>query len=95
MVMQQGFKRGPSENRDLRLFAGIDLRGTLEAALELFPKTSHVVLVSGTALVDTETKREAKVIFSQWESKLQFEYTSHLSVEEMLERVATSRPRVS
>ena len=95
MIMQQGFKRGPSENMDLRLFAGIDVRGTLEAALELFPKTNRVVLISGTALVDTETEREAKVIFSRWESKLQFEYTSQLSVEEVLERVANLPPRVS
>jgi PAS domain S-box-containing protein len=92
-IMQEGFKWEDAQHRNLQLFAGIDVRGTLEAALGLFPKTRRVVFISGTFQVDTETEREAKSIFSHWESKLQFEYTSNLSVKEMLEKIANLPPQ--
>jgi len=92
-IMQEGFKREDAEHRTLQLFAGLDVRGTLEAALELFPKTRRVVFISGTFQIDMETEREAKRIFSDWENKLQFEYTSNLSVKEMLELVASLPPQ--
>jgi len=92
-IMQEGFKREDAEKRSVQLFAGLDVRGTLEAALELFPNTRRVLFISGTFQIDTQTEREAEDIFAQWGSKLQFEYTSHLSVEEVLERVANLPPQ--
>jgi PAS domain S-box-containing protein len=92
-IMQEGFKLDYAGNRHLQIFAGLDVQGTLERALELFPETRRVLFISGTFPIDAETEREARSIFSHWESELQFEYTSHLSVEEMLERVANLPPQ--
>ncbi len=92
-IMQEGFNQDYAGNRHLQIFAGLDVQGTLERALELFPETRRVLFISGTFQIDAETEREARSIFSHWESELQFEYTSHLSVEEMLERVANLPPQ--
>jgi PAS domain S-box-containing protein len=79
-------------HRVVRLQAGHDVQGTLERALELFPKTSRVVFISGVSEVELRVESEAKSVFANWEDKLKFEYTSHLSVEEMLERIANLPP---
>ncbi len=92
-IMQERFKQDYAGNGHLQIFAGLDVQGTLKRALELFPETRRVLFVSGTFQIDAETEREARSIFSHWESELQFEYTSHLSVEETLERVANLPPQ--
>jgi len=93
MIMQQGFRHEDAEREIIQLFAGLDVRGTLEAALRLFPETRHVLFVSGTFQIDAETEREAREsIFPHWQNKLDFEYSSKLSVEEMMERAANLPP---
>ncbi|MGO9017275.1 MAG: PAS domain S-box protein [Syntrophobacteraceae bacterium] len=92
-IMQEGFKQDYAGNGHLQIFAGLDVQGTLKRALELFPETRRVLFISGTFQIDAETEREARSIFSHWEGELQFEYTSHLSVEETLVRVANLPPQ--
>ena len=55
----------------------------------LFPQTMRVIFVNGIGEGEKRLEREAKSVFEQWPDKLEFEYTSDLSVEEMLQRVAT------
>lgn len=65
----------------------------MELAQRLFPQTMRVVFVNGIGEGEKRLEREAKSVFVQWRDKLEFEYTSDLSVEEMLQRIATLPPR--
>ena len=71
----------------------LDMGGTLEIALKMFPETRKVVFVTGTADGDQRLEHEAKRIFEPWRDKLEFEYTSDRSVEEILQLVASLPPR--
>ena len=82
-----------TEHRIFLLWHRLDERGTLEEALQLFPKTSRVVFVSGVSEDDDQLEREAKSVFANWEGRLQFEYTSDYSVEEVLQRVSNLPPQ--
>lgn len=70
----------------------LDMKGTLEIALKMFPQTRKIVFVTGTAEGDQRFEREAKRTFEPWRDKLEFQYTSDRSVEEILQWVATLPP---
>ncbi len=80
------------ERRFVLLPMSMDFRGTLQLAQKLFPQTTRVVFVNGIGEGEKRLEREAKSVFAQWPDKLEFEYTSDLSVEEMLQRIATLSP---
>jgi PAS domain S-box-containing protein len=80
------------ERRFVLLPMSMDFRGTLKLAQNLFPQTMRVVFVNGIGEGEKRLEREAKSVFVQWPDKLEFEYTSDLSVEEMLQRIATLSP---
>ncbi|MGO9376783.1 MAG: PAS domain S-box protein [Syntrophobacteraceae bacterium] len=82
-----------TEHRIVLLWDRLDEQGTLEEALQLFPETSRVLFVSGDSEEDSQLERQAKNVFANWEGKLQFEYTSGYSVEEVLQRVSNLPPR--
>ncbi|HMK14745.1 MAG TPA: hypothetical protein VK460_07005, partial [Burkholderiales bacterium] len=67
----------------------LDMGGTLEIALKMFPKTRKIVFVTGTSDGDRRFEHEAKRNFEPWRDKLEFQYTSDLSVEEILQLVAS------
>jgi PAS domain S-box-containing protein len=69
----------------------LDMRGTLEIALKMFPQTGKIVFVTGTA--EGRLEHEAKVAFEPWRNKLEFQYTSDRSVEEILQLVASLPPQ--
>ena len=62
-------------------------RGTLERALELFPDTRRVLFVSGRTPTDISFEEHARADFSSWQGKLEFEYTSNHSIDELLQQV--------
>ena len=80
------------ERRFVLLPMSMDFRGTLQLAQKLFPQTMRVVFVNGIGEGEKRLEREAKSVFAQWPDKLEFEYTSDLSLEEMLQRIATLPP---
>jgi PAS domain S-box-containing protein len=92
-IVQEAFYSGETGHRIFRIQASLDVTGTLERALELFPKTRRVVFISGVAESERQVEQEAKAVFAKWGDKLQFEYTSGLSNEEMLDRVANLPPQ--
>jgi PAS domain S-box-containing protein len=69
----------------------LDMRGTLEIALKMFPDTQTIVFVTGTA--EGRLEYEAKRAFEPWRDKLKFQYTSDRSVEEILQLVGSLPPR--
>jgi signal transduction histidine kinase len=70
-----------------------NLAGTLERALELFPDTQHVLFVSGATVGNKALERRAVNDFAPWRGQLDFEYTSHLTLSEMQQRVAQLPPQ--
>jgi PAS domain S-box-containing protein len=71
----------------------LDMRGTLERALDLFPETRRVVYVGGFSAIDRRFEGEARSAFAPWQDRLEFEYTGDLSLEEMLRRISELPPR--
>ena len=66
----------------------MDMGGTLEIALKMFPETRKVVFVVGAAPADKRFEHEARHIFEPWRGKVEIEYTSDRTYEEMLQLVA-------
>ena len=67
----------------------MDMGGTLEVALKMFPETRKVVFVVGAAPADKRLEYEARRNFEPWRDKVEIEYTSDRTYEEMLQLVAT------
>lgn len=86
--VQEAFKAEDIDRRTIHLSVSLDLQGTLQRALELFPQTKRVVFICGVSQNDKYVETEAKSVFADWENRLQFEYTADDSVEEVLKRVA-------
>ena|GEM_PF-1490156 len=70
-----------------------DIKGTLERALELFPQTQRVVFASGSSEADIKVAEEAARVAESWQGRLEFEYTTGMKLEEILQRVARLPPR--
>ncbi|OGR18831.1 MAG: hypothetical protein A2X81_09300 [Desulfobacterales bacterium GWB2_56_26] len=71
----------------------LDVEGTLERAMDLFPHTARVVFINGGSENDRIVETEARQAFTNWENKLQFEYLTNSTVEEILTRVADLPPK--
>ena len=65
----------------------LDPRGTLELGLKLFPNTRKVLFVSGNTATDIVSENRARTLFAPWQGKLEFEYTSQRSVEDLMQQV--------
>ncbi|MBF0508786.1 MAG: response regulator [Deltaproteobacteria bacterium] len=70
----------------------LDMSGTLETAVSLFPKTRRVFTVLGNSEDEQRWEREAKKQFAPWADKLEFEYGSRLTYEETLQRISSLPP---
>ena len=82
-----------TRRRILQRPQSLDMGGTLEIALKMFPKTRKIVFVTGAASGDRNLEHEAKRAFEPWRNKLEFQYTSDRSVEEMVQLVASLPPQ--
>ncbi len=71
----------------------LDFKGTLERALEMFPRTQRVVVVTGTGEQDLTAKSQSQRVAAPWKGRLEFEYTDQLSFDEILKRVADLPPK--
>jgi PAS domain S-box-containing protein len=65
-----------------------DLSGTISRALELFPDTRQVVFISGATKENLQREGMAKTELASWTARLKFEYTSDLTMAELLAHVA-------
>ena len=71
----------------------LDVRGTLEIALKMFPQTRKIIFRNRNRRRGSKIEHEAKRAFEPWRDKLEFQYTSDRSVEEILQLVASLPPR--
>ncbi len=69
-----------------------DVRGTLELALKLFPETRRILFVSGKGDLDKAFEETAMADFASWQKKLEFEYSSNISVDTLMENVKSPSP---
>ncbi|MGD0584296.1 MAG: PAS domain S-box protein [Oryzomonas sp.] len=70
----------------------VDVAGTLRVALDLFPKTRRVFVVSGAHDNLLPFLDQARKAFAPWKGKLEFEYSNEMTYEEMLQRITTLPP---
>ena len=83
---------GQSERRVTKIPMELDVRGTLKLGLKLFPNTRKVLFVTGTAAIDKLFESQAQTEFASWQGKLEFEYTSQRSVEDLMKYVVQLPP---
>jgi len=69
------------------VFAVVQPKDTLLAALKLQPRTAHVFVVGGVGNFDRDAEAIAKKSFSSYESKLEFTYLTELDMPSLLERL--------
>ena len=71
----------------------LDFKGTIDRALELFPETRRVIIVTGTGEQDLTAKDQSQRVAALWQDRLEFEYTDQLSFDEVLKRLANLSPK--
>lgn len=69
-----------------------DIKGTLERALELFPRMQRVLFASGSSEADVAVAEQAARVAEAWRGRLEFEYTTGKTLAEILQRVASLPP---
>lgn len=70
----------------------VDVAGTLRAALDLFPKTRRVLVVTGAHDLVMPFLDEAHEALAPWKDKLEIEFTNSMTYEEMIGRVSATPP---
>ncbi len=68
----------------------LDYRGTLERALELFPKTEHVIVIQGNSELELSRENNIREDLAPWRGKLTIEDTKALSFPEIDVKLATA-----
>lgn len=91
--LKETFHEEDPARRIFHAVINLDVEGTLERALELFPNTARVVFISGGSENDKAVETEARKALTNWEYELQFEYLTNSTVEEILARVADLPPK--
>ena len=74
------------------LLSNFDIEGTIDLALDIFPHTRRVLFVSGSSASDRQLAASAAPIAAQYHGRLAFEYTTDLSMEALLKKVANLPP---
>ncbi len=67
----------------------VDPAGTLNLALELFPETRRVLVVTGADDQILPFLDQARKAFEPWLDSLDFEYSNQMTYEQMLKRVSS------
>lgn len=90
LVAQARLPAGADTGGRLTLFQtpSLDFAGTLTRALELFPETRRVLLLSGSSEVEQGRLLDARRQFAPWQDRLEFEYTDGWTFDEVERRVA-------
>ena len=68
----------------------LDYRGTLQRALELFPRTERVIVIQGNSELELSRQENIREDLAPWQGKLQIEDTSSLSFDEIDAKIATA-----
>jgi two-component system cell cycle sensor histidine kinase/response regulator CckA len=84
-----GFQESMLQGRELTgLRESIDIKATLDIALQLHPETDNVAVITDMTRTGRALKENAKDIFEMYEQRLNFTYLEDLRVEDLQEQVA-------
>ncbi len=95
VITAQGRSLSEAEKEGRRIVGMVnqfDIKGTLELALRLFPQTRHVVFASGSSMADIKSAEQTAHIAAAFPKQLEFEYTTNMALDDILERVAHLSP---
>ncbi len=67
----------------------VDPAGSINLALEVFPDTKHVFVITGAKDGILPFLEEAKNALLPWKNKIDFEYSNEMTYEEMIERTSS------
>jgi len=70
----------------------LDVRGTVNTALDLLPETKHVLLVSGVSETDKQNEFKAMQDLREWSGRLDVSSLSHLPLDKQLRAVSEAAP---
>lgn len=65
----------------------IDIRSTLDIALELHPHTKRVITVTDKTLTGMNLKTSAEAVYSNYEEDVDFIFLEHLTVDQLIEEI--------
>ena len=89
LYMAPGIELPKTDRRIINQQVSYDMVGTLEIALKLVPGAKRVYVVSGVANTDKRMQNQAQRDFKKWEGRLEFQYLSNMSLEQMLTTVSS------
>ena len=89
LYMAPGIELPKTNRRMIDQQVPYDMVGTLEIALKLVPGAKRVYVVSGVANTDKRMQNQAQRDFKKWEGRLEFQYLSNMSLEQMLTTVSS------
>jgi PAS domain S-box-containing protein len=78
--------------RFLVMSRGLNYQTTVEQALALFPKTSHIEVVTGSSGAEVQEMAGLRAALQPWQNKLSIADTSELSVEAIKARLQNLPP---
>lgn len=78
--------------RIIQIPARGDFAGTVETAMQLFPKTKQVYFISGDAEVEKQWLVMAQVALAPWFDKLHFEFSDPSTYDQVLQTVSALPP---
>ena len=70
--------------------SALDFGGTLQRALELFPRTERVIVIQGNSEEELARKETIRIQLEPWQGKLQIENTQALSADEIEVKLANA-----
>lgn len=83
IVLPVGFELPKTDRRIIGHFAKLDILGTLDIVMKLFPGTKRVYVVGGAHGVDWKVEAQARRDLKHLENRLEFIYMSHMPFEQM------------
>ena len=96
VITIQGRSLSAEEKMGRRMIGEVnqfDIKGTLQLALDLFPQTRHVVFVSGSSVADLKVAEQAAHVAENFQRGLEFEYTTNMTLQDILKRISRLPPR--
>jgi PAS domain S-box-containing protein len=92
LYLPEGFELPKTSRRIIGHSAKTDILGTFEIALRLLPGAKRVYVVSGIHDVDRMIEDRARHELNKWEARLEFQYLSRMSFDDMLATISTAPP---
>jgi two-component system sensor kinase FixL len=90
IVLPVGFELPKTDRRIIGHFAKLDIHGSLDIAMKLFPGTKRVYVVAGAHGVDRSVEAQARRDLKNMENRLEFIYLSQMPFEQMLMAISSA-----